>query len=290
MNDRLRDNLVSTFLDYLEQELSPTYEERERQQTIQWLFHDLKNWNRADLIMNKSARLSESEILKLHFNLKRLKQGEPIQYVIGTVDFFGLQLRVNPSVLIPRPETEELVKLIITENSSENISVLDIGTGSGCIAIAVKKLRPSWQLSALDISVNTLNTAEQNARMNETPVHFEKCDILHSYPLHGPFDIIVSNPPYVLDSDKSEMTEQVLNHEPHQALFVPDSDPLLFYKRILEIMPEVLKPQGKIYFEIHESKGNEMKQLAERFRVQNIQIHRDMQGKDRMFSLQYHPN
>jgi len=290
MNDILRDNLVSTFLDYLEQELSAMYEERERQQTIQWLFHDLKNWNRADLVMNKSARLSESEILTLHFNLKKLKQGEPIQYVVGEVDFFGLQLRVNPSVLIPRPETEELVKLIITENNLPGTSILDIGTGSGCIAIALKKLRPQWKVSALDVSVNTLNTAEQNARLNEVMIQFEKCDILHSYPLHGPFDIIVSNPPYVLDSDKSEMADQVLNHEPHQALFVPDADPLLFYRRILEIMPEVLKPEGKIYFEIHESKGNAMKQLVENFPVKNIHLHQDMQGKDRMLSIQYNPN
>jgi release factor glutamine methyltransferase len=290
MNDILRDNLVSTFLDYLEQELSAMYEERERQQTIQWLFHDLKNWNRADLVMNKSARLSESEILTLHFNLKKLKQGEPIQYVVGEVDFFGLQLRVNPSVLIPRPETEELVKLIITENNLPGTSILDIGTGSGCIAIALKKLRPQWKVSALDVSVNTLNTAEQNARLNEVMIQFEKCDILHSYPLHGPFDIIVSNPPYVLDSDKFEMADQVLNHEPHQALFVPDADPLLFYRRILEIMPEVLKPEGKIYFEIHESKGNEMKQLVENFPVKNIHLHQDMQGKDRMLSIQYNPN
>ena len=290
MNDKLRDNLVSSFLDYLEQELSAIYEERERQQTIQWLFHDLKNWNRADLVMNKSARLSESEILTLHFNLKKLKQGEPIQYVVGEVDFFGLQLRVNPSVLIPRPETEELVKLIITENNLPGTSILDIGTGSGCIAIALKKLRPQWKVSALDVSVNTLNTAEQNARLNEVMIQFEKCDILHSYPLHGPFDIIVSNPPYVLDSDKSEMADQVLNHEPHQALFVPDADPLLFYRRILEIMPEVLKPEGKIYFEIHESKGNEMKQLVENFPVKNIHLHQDMQGKDRMLSIQNNPN
>ena len=290
MNDKLRDNLVSSFLDYLEKELSAIYEERERQQTIQWLFHDLKNWNRADLVMNKSARLSESEILTLHFNLKKLKQGEPIQYVVGKVDFFGLQLRVNPSVLIPRPETEELVKLIITENNLPGTSILDIGTGSGCIAIALKKLRPQWKVSALDVSVNTLNTAEQNARLNEVMIQFEKCDILHSYPLHGPFDIIVSNPPYVLDSDKSEMADQVLNHEPHQALFVPDADPLLFYRRILEIMPEVLKPEGKIYFEIHESKGNEMKQLVENFPVKNIHLHQDMQGKDRMLSIQYNPN
>jgi release factor glutamine methyltransferase len=290
MNDILRDNLVSTFLDYLEQELSTIYEVRESQQTIQWLFHDLKNWNRADLIMNKSARLSESEILTLHFNLKRLKQGEPIQYVVGKVVFFGLQLRVNPSVLIPRPETEELVKLIITENNLSDTSILDIGTGSGCIAIALKKMRPQWKVSALDVSVNTLNTAEQNARLNEVIIQFEKCDILHSYPHYGPFDIIVSNPPYVLDSDKSEMTDQVLNHEPHQALFVPDTDPLLFYRRILEIMPEVLKPEGKIYFEIHESKGNEMKQLLEKFPVKNIHLHQDMQGKDRMLSIQYNPN
>lgn len=290
MNDKLRDNLVSTFLDYLEQELSPIYEERERQNTIQWLFHDLKNWNRADLIMNKSSRLSESEILALHFNLKKLKQGEPIQYVVGTVDFFGLKLRVNPSVLIPRPETEELVKLIITENDLANSEILDIGTGSGCIAISLKKLRPQWKVSALDVSVNTLNTAEQNARLNETHIQFEKCDILHSYPLHGPFDIIVSNPPYVLDSDKTEMSDQVLKHEPHQALFVPDTDPLLFYRRILDIMPQILKPEGKIYFEIHESKGIEMRKLAEKYPVRNIHLYQDMQGKDRMLSIQYNPN
>ena len=287
MNDKMTSNHVISLLGYIEESLSSLYNEREVQQISTWLFKAYKNWSRADLALHRYDRFTESEILKFHFALKRLKQGEPIQYVIGDVDFMGITLRVNPSVLIPRPETEELVHLILSENSESNLSVLDIGTGSGCIAITLKKKNPTWEVIGIDKSVNTLSTAESNAQMHKLSMRFLKQDIFETPSIKTKFDIIVSNPPYVLESDKDQMSEMVLKHEPEQALFVPDTDPLLFYRRILELAPSILNPGGKIYFEIHEKKGSEMKALCLASNMSNVRVMQDMQGKERMMSMQF---
>lgn len=287
MNDKMTSNHVISLLGYIEDSLAPLYSEREVQQISSWLFKAYKNWSRADLALHRYDRFTESEILKFHFALKRLKQGEPIQYVIGDVDFMGITLRVNPSVLIPRPETEELVQLILNENKGTDTSVLDMGTGSGCIAIALKKKNPSWEVIGIDKSVNTLSTAESNAQMHKLSMRFLKQDIFETPTFKTKFDIIVSNPPYVLESDKSQMSEMVLKHEPEQALFVPDNDPLLFYRRILELAPTLLNPGGKIYFEIHENKGSEMKALCLASNMSDVRIIQDMQGKERMMSMQF---
>lgn len=287
MNDKMTSNHVISLLGYIEDSLAPLYSEREVQQISSWLFKAYKNWSRADLALHRYDRFTESEILKFHFALKRLKQGEPIQYVIGDVDFMGITLRVNPSVLIPRPETEELVQLVLNENKGTDLSVLDIGTGSGCIAIALKKKNPTWEVIGIDKSVNTLSTAESNAQMHKLSMRFLKQDILETPTIKTKFDIIVSNPPYVLESDKNQMSEMVLKHEPAQALFVPDHDPLLFYRRILDLAPSLLNPGGKIYFEIHENLGSEMKALCLASHMSDVRVIKDMQGKDRMMSMQF---
>jgi release factor glutamine methyltransferase len=219
-----------------------------------------------------------------------LKTGEPVQYVVGEVDFIGIKLRVNPSVLIPRPETEELVQYILNENGHSSLRVLDIGTGSGCIPIALKINRPSWDVQGIDKSVNTLNTAEANARLHSLDVRFKKMDIFESLEFNKKFDILVSNPPYVLESDKASMSSQVVNHEPSQALFVPDNDPLIFYRRMLDMAAELLNPQAKIYFEIHENQAAQMLELVSSYPVTVIKVTKDMQGKDRIISMTYSPN
>jgi release factor glutamine methyltransferase len=290
MNEKIAINSVGALLDYIETELSGMYDARERQNIASWLFAAFNNWSRSELIVRKEDRLSESEILKYHFATKRLKTGEPVQYVVGEVDFIGIKLRVNPSVLIPRPETEELVQYILDENGHSSLRVLDIGTGSGCIPIALKMNRPSWDVQGIDKSVNTLNTAEANARLHSLDVRFKKMDIFESLEFNKKFDILVSNPPYVLESDKASMSSQVVNHEPSQALFVPDNDPLIFYRRMLDMAAELLNPQAKIYFEIHENQAAQMLELASSYPVTDIKVTKDMQGKDRIISMTYSPN
>jgi release factor glutamine methyltransferase len=290
MNEKIAINSVGALLDYIEIELSGVYDARERQNIASWLFAAFNNWSRSELIVRKEDRLSESEILKYHFATKRLKNGEPVQYVVGEVDFMGIKLRVNPSVLIPRPETEELVQCILNENGHSSLRVLDIGTGSGCIPIALKMNRPSWDVQGIDKSVNTLNTAEANARLHSLDVRFKKMDIFESLEFNKKFDILVSNPPYVLESDKASMSSQVVNHEPSQALFVPDNDPLIFYRRMLDMAEELLNPQAKIYFEIHENQAAQMFELSSSYPVTDIKVTKDMQGKDRIISMTYSTN
>jgi release factor glutamine methyltransferase len=290
MNEKIASNSVAALLHYIDSELSSLYDERERQNIASWLFNAFQNWSRSELTLRKEDRLSESEILKYHFATKRLKAGEPIQYVVGDVNFMGIQLRVNPSVLIPRPETEELVQLILDENDSTPIRLIDIGTGSGCIPIALKMNRNDWDIQGIDKSVNTLNTAEANARLHSLDVRFKKMDIFESLEFKKKFDILVSNPPYVLESDKEKMSEQVLNHEPSQALFVPDNDPLVFYRRMFDLSGVLLNPGAKIYFEIHENQAANMLELSTSYPITNFRVIKDMQGKDRMLSMTYSPN
>ena len=290
MNEKIASNSVAALLDYIDSQLTSIYEERERQNIVVWLFAAFKQWSRSELIVRKDDRLSESEILKFHFATKRLKAGEPVQYVVGDVDFMGINLKVNPSVLIPRPETEELVQLILDENSDANIRLVDIGTGSGCIPIALKINRPSWDIQGIDKSVNTLKTAEANARLHSLDVSFKTMDIFESLEFNKKFDILVSNPPYVLESDKANMSSQVVNHEPSLALFVTDNDPLIFYRRMLDLTAELLNPQAKVYFEIHENQAANMLELCSSYPVVNVKVIKDMQGKDRMVSMIYSPN
>jgi len=216
-------------------------------------------------------------------DIERLAQGEPVQYVIGHTYFRDLKIRVNPSVLIPRPETEELVDLIVSENKGA-LKILDIGSGSGCIALALKSAMREANVYALDASPEAVATAIENSRLNRLPIHCVASDIFHDpLPASG-FDIIVSNPPYVRESEKSMMHANVLKHEPHGALFVKDEDPLIFYRTILAKGKAGLKHDGKVYFEINEAFGEAMLLLFDQMGYAEGRTLKDLNGKDRMAS------
>ena len=218
--------------------------------------------------------------------LSELKLGKPIQYVLAESEFYGLKYKVNPSVLIPRPETEELVDLIIQQNKNSEKSILDIGTGSGCIAIALQKNLSLSKVSAIDISEDAITLARENASLNQVEIAFFNDNALHLnsqiYPL---YDIIVSNPPYIANAEKKEMNHQVLNHEPHLALFVDDDNPLIFYDKISDFALTNLSPQGKLYFEINQTLGLATKKLLEN-KGFSAEIIKDINGNDRIIFAQ----
>lgn len=213
--------------------------------------------------------------------LERLNRNEPIQYILGYSDFCGLRFKVTPATLIPRPETSELVEWIESENSNA-VNILDIGTGSGCIAVSLASKLPGSKVTAWDISREALEIARGNNRSNGTSVEFAQVDIL-SHTLSGEkFDIIVSNPPYIKDNEKSTMKSNVLDWEPHTALFVPDNDPLLFYRIIAEKGLKMLEPGGRLYFEINRAHGNETSDMLASLGYTDIKLRKDLAGNDRM--------
>ncbi|MBO7477770.1 MAG: peptide chain release factor N(5)-glutamine methyltransferase, partial [Salinivirgaceae bacterium] len=212
--------------------------------------------------------------------------GEPLQYVIGTEWFMNMPFSVCRDVLIPRPETEELVRLIVGRCKRPSPRIVDVGTGSGCIAVSLAKLIDGAQVTAVDVSASAIEVARRNAEQNGAQVEFVCTDILADNQLFVPssLDIVVSNPPYVTETDKSQMSRNVLDFEPHLALFVPDSDPLLFYRRIAELAQQWLKSGGMLFFEINERFGPETVQLLENMRFDNVELHRDFYEKNRMVS------
>jgi release factor glutamine methyltransferase len=222
--------------------------------------------------------------------LTQLKTGKPLQYALGYAEFYSLKFIVNPSVLIPRPETEELVQWAIESVGSERLavgSVLDIGTGSGCIAISLKKNLPNVAVSAIDISVDALQIAKENAKLNEVEVDFIQDDILNSKLKTQNLQLIISNPPYVTLEDKTRMHTNVTDFEPHTALFVPENDPLLFYKAIADFAVDNLAANGLLFFEINESLGKETVALLESKGFREIELRQDMSGRDRMVKAKH---
>ncbi len=229
-----------------------------------------------------NVELTQEQQRKVSSILDRLRAYEPIQYILEETEFFGLPFFVNKNVLIPRPETEELVELILSENTASELNLLDIGTGSGAIAIALAKHSKKAFVSAWDISVKALDVAVLNAKINTVDVSFKRVDVLSDVPTDNKYNIIVSNPPYVLESEKESMEQNVLDYEPHNALFVPDSNALLFYNRIADIALKILEPQGKLYFEINRAKGQEtVDMLCEKGFV-NVSLLKDISGNDRI--------
>ncbi|MFT4221836.1 peptide chain release factor N(5)-glutamine methyltransferase [Dysgonomonas sp.] len=233
------------------------------------------------------ALLAEIELMpdqqqQINSIIERLKKYEPIQYILEETEFFGLPFHVNENVLIPRPETEELVELILKENDKAGLCVLDIGTGSGAIAIALAKQLKESDVMAWDISHKALDVAVLNSKANSAPVSFKQVDVLLNYPLDKKFDIIVSNPPYVLENEKESMEQNVLGYEPHVALFVPNNDPLLFYKRIADIAKGLLNTGGKLYFEINQAKGKEVVNMLNEKGFISVARFQDLSKKDRM--------
>lgn len=256
-----------------------------------WLAEHYLGYTRLDISLQKDKMLlPESEAL-FYAALKRLQDHEPIQYIIGKTEFYGLPFKVTPATLIPRCETEELVAWIISNSKLQNPnfkteSLLDIGTGTGCIAISLAKHLTNATLSALDISEAALHVAKENAILNNVTINFFQTDILTTASLPSKFDIIVSNPPYVREQEKKQMQRNVLEHEPEGALYVSDKDPLLFYIKITSLAYKHLNPGGLLYFEINEYLSDEMKQLLEVSGFKNVALKKDIFGKFRMIQGQ----
>lgn len=242
------------------------------------------------MLIDKDKQLSETQKKKLFEITERLKQAEPLQYILGETDFYGLIFKVNKHVLIPRPETEELVERILADinqlqATNKQIQILDIGTGSGCIAISLAKNITKGTVHAIDISEKALETATANALLNTATVSFKKLDILSSEAydvIENKYSIIVSNPPYIMEKEKEQMHSNVLTYEPHLALFVPDEDPLRFYRAIAQLGKSKLIIGGKLYFEINAQCGSETVEMLEEEGYHNIQLIQDLFGKDRI--------
>ena len=270
-------NLVKDIRKYYCEQLCSIYDKEEANAMILILFDHYFKIDRVRMALEPNLRLSESEMLTFHFAVKDLLKNKPLQYIIGETEFCDLKFKVNENVLIPRPETSELVHLIAksqqtTDNSQ--LTILDIGTGSGCIAIILAKQLPQSQVYALDISEKALCVAKDNAYINNVDITFIHDDILSlRNKIETKFDIIVSNPPYVRDLEKAEMRDNVLNWEPHNALFVSDDDPLIFYRNILEFAKTHLKENGEVWFEINEYLGKEMKDLCCEMGFSNVNIY-----------------
>lgn len=268
------------------QELEKLYPLEEAFSIANGLFMHYLGLSRAWVIMEKDRILSESELLHFQRAMKRLMAHEPLQYITGLAHFYGLEFKVNPAVLIPRPETEELVSWVLSEvhGAEENLKILDVGTGSGCIAISIKKELEKADVHAIDISDKVLEVAIENASLNNVSVHFEQLDILdeEAQKSLSVFDVIISNPPYVTPSDKDKMRQNVTDHEPELALFVQEQEPLIFYKEITHFAKDHLKSGGRLFFECNESNADEVALLMETVGLSDIQLRKDMQGKERM--------
>lgn len=231
--------------------------------------------------------LDEKDLPKaLLIDFEKLKSNEPIQYILGHGPFYGRDFLVTEDTLIPRNETEELVHLIIKENPKPNLRVLDIGTGTGCIPITLALEMNSPEVYAIDISEKALEVSYENAENLHTKVNFSKCDILKEKPQVADLDILVSNPPYIPLAEKGQMHRNVMDFEPDLALFVSDSDPLIFYRTISEIGKQLLKTTGKIYFEINERFGKEVSEVMVASGYQNVRVIKDLNGKDRIVAGQ----
>lgn len=271
----LRNNFIKTLIDY--------YAETEIVSFFNLLSADILKMQRIDIAQNLYAVISGKKQEKFQNAVNKLKNYIPIQYIIGNTEFYNLTLKVNAATLIPRPETEELVAWIINDqNNKQNISILDVGTGSGCIAIALAKNLPEAKVFALDVSEKALKIARQNAVDNGVTIEFIEADIFDVDLGNLQFDVIVSNPPYVRELEKETMSPNVLNHEPHLALFVKDDDPLLFYRSIVEVANNTLKSKGFLYFEINEFLGNLTRQLVQKLNYCNIELKKDLFMKDRL--------
>ncbi len=272
-----------------EAELKPFYPMEEIHGFIRWAFGYVCDYAPVDMVLKRDNLLSREEFLMLFNVLERLKTYEPIQYILGETEFYGMKIVVNPSVLIPRPETEELVALIIKENHEQTITILDVGTGSGCIAIALKKHLPKATILAVDISEEALIIAKENAVMNAVSIDFRKVNILDEGDRNTlpHVDVIVSNPPYITRKEMPMMERNVLDYEPHLALFVEDDDPLIFYRATLAFAFAFAKTPHSvlIYWEINESMGSALAEILKENGVDDFTILQDMRGKDRMMKV-----
>lgn len=277
---------IKTYRAQFIRELSSIYDEGEAESFFYLILEDKKQLRRIDLALQPDLVFSEADLQVWNSILEQLKLEIPVQYLLGKTHFYGLEFEVNENVLIPRPETEELVDWIIQENLKikkfKDLKILDIGTGSGCIAISLAKNITNAQVFAIDVSEKALATAQKNAEINEVKVTFIHKNILETVDLEQEFDIIVSNPPYVRNLEKQEIKKNVLDHEPHLALFVEDDNALIFYRKIAELARKNLSPNGQLYFEINQYLGKEMVELLENLDFATIELRKDIYGNERM--------
>ena len=282
---------LKTYKTIFVQNLLSLYDEMEIERFFYLILEQNHHLKRIDLALNPDLEISKDKIETWNIILEKLKQEIPIQYILGETSFYGLDFFVDNNVLIPRPETEDLVNWIIAEAKKNNISktlkILDVGTGSGCIAISLKKNLPKTKVFALDISKKAIETAQKNADANDVPIHFIAQNILETQNLDQKYDIIVSNPPYVRNLEKYEIQKNVLNNEPHLALFVDDDDALIFYKKIAVLAQTYLEPNGNLYFEINQYLGQETMQLLADMGFLSLELRQDIYGNDRMIKASF---
>ena len=278
------DNLLRTAQGYFNEQLQGLYSEMACKQMWQQILEKRFSWTPTDLLLKQQERLSESDLLYIRSFVKRLQANEPFQYIIGETYFFDLRLKTDARALIPRPETEELVVLAKAQGFTYS-KIIDFCTGSACIALALKKTYPAAQVSALDLSEGAIELALENAQLNNLEIQATVQDIF-AWKSAEQFDLIVSNPPYIPQSETVMIQANVLDHEPHMALFVPDQTPLLFYEQLAQIAFSNLKPNGIMVLEVHENLAQQTLSLFAPLQFSRREIHRDLQGKERMILVQ----
>ncbi len=266
---------------HIKQSLAPLYDKAETDAIIRIIFEHIMGYSTVDIILHKDTELSSFVKQKIDNVITELLKHCPIQYIFGNTQFYGLNFKVNQHTLIPRPETQELVQMIVDENPSTDLRVLDIGTGSGCIACSLARNMKFAQVSAVDISSEALTIARENAERLKVKVSLSECDILSASPQADSYDIIVSNPPYICEKERSSMEHNVLDYEPYSALFVPDSDPLRFYRAITNYSQKALQSNGKLYFEINSLYYREVVGLMREHSFDNVIALRDYKGNYR---------
>jgi release factor glutamine methyltransferase len=283
---RIASNKLSDLVSFYKTELRDIYTTDEINHLINICFGHYLNFTPADILTRGNENVNQSDIIKIYDCCLALKKNIPVQYILKETIFYNLKFKLTPAVLIPRPETEELVELIIKENKHQdgNLSILDIGTGSGCIAVSLKNNLPEADVFAIDVSREALQVAQSNAQLNKSTVIFNEIDILdkNAELMLDNYDLIVSNPPYIAKKESDDMHPRVKDHEPELALFVPDEDPLLFYARIIHLCKTHLNPGGTLYFELNPVYSEKIKHLAiDSMMFERAEVIKDLSGNAR---------
>jgi release factor glutamine methyltransferase len=279
----MNDFTIKETVSLIKQEISPLYPAQEADAIIFRILQHTLKLTRSDVYLKQDSKIPKRAFQTIENITKALKKFEPLQYILGETEFYGLTFRVTPAVLIPRPETEELVEWVLNENGKEPLMLVDLGTGSGCIPVALALHRPDWNVSAMDISAGALKLAAENARDNQVTVNFVQDNILDfsdSF-LQKKYKIIVSNPPYVTEEQKPAMLPNVLDHEPHIALFAPGADPLVFYRKIAAYASTNLEIGGSVYLEMNEALHAETARIFEDLGFTTV-IKKDINDRFRM--------
>jgi release factor glutamine methyltransferase len=280
---KVRSNKISDIIEFYHVSLNSLYEQGEIDELIFMAFEHVLQFSREQLRLSKNECINQSDLIEIYDIAKALSMGKPIQQLLQKAWFYQDEYFINEHVLIPRPETEELVELIKLENTSNHLSLLDIGTGSGCIPLALKKNKPNWDIHALDVSEKALEVANMNAQRLNRNIHFHRFDILVSeLDIERKFDVIVSNPPYISKIETHTLQQQVVDFEPHLALFVEDENPFLFYEKIILFAKQHLNQKGKLYFEINQKFGAEIKTLLQKNNFSDVRVLKDINQNDRM--------